>query len=210
MVSQKRDKLLSDLEKDRLKNRNSLESRTRATNDIRVKRKLSAWLNGIDDVLLILEHLPKEDIQKVAYDVAVIRLATAAIEMMRIMGYHPMVGDVGHPEGWQMITKNWDEIRSGNIATGPATDTDIIRTADLTMLALMLESMLDMANNPVSAAINYKISKDNPAVVDALKRTPEILSAYQKALDRLSEAGKAVIKEREKSKSNKSLQEEPK
>ena len=48
MSNLERDRLLSDLEFERLKNR-SQEPHTRATNDGRVRRKLSAWLKNIDD-----------------------------------------------------------------------------------------------------------------------------------------------------------------
>jgi hypothetical protein len=187
MVSQKREELLSEKEKERLKARDSLDSRTRAANDIRVKRKLAAWINGVDDVLLILEHLPNDTIRKVANDdLAVMRLATTSVEMMRLMGYRPIVGDVGRPESWLAISKRQNVLDVDKI---PANDVDITRSANLTLFSHMLETMLGSENNPVSAAIGYDISKDNPALVGFLKEHPDIMASYQKALDRIREAG---------------------
>ena len=191
MVSQKREELLSEKEKERLKIRESLDPRTRAANDIRVKRKLAAWIKGIDDVLLILEHLPNDTIRKVADDdVAVMRLATASVEMMRLMGYRPIQGDVGHPESWLAISKRQSGLDVDKV---PATDVDIIRSANLTLFSHMLETMLGSENNPVSAAVGYDISKDNPAFVGFLKEHPDIIAGYQKALDRMREAGSTAV-----------------
>ena len=191
MVSQKREELLSGKEKDRLKARASLDPRTRAANDIRVKRKLAAWINGVDDVLLILEHLPNDTIRKVANDdVAVMRLATASVEMMRLMGYRPIVGDLGRPENWLAIYKRESGVE-GDIKV-PVTDVDIVRSANLTHFSLMLETMLGSENNPVSAAVGYDISKNNPAIIGFLKEHPDIADGYQKALDRIEEAGSTM------------------
>jgi hypothetical protein len=196
MVSQKRDKLLSELEKDRLLNKDSLDSRTRAANNIRVKRKLSAWLKGIDDVHLILAHLPKEDIQRVANDdTTVLRLLFEAIEIMRKIGYRPIIGDVGQPASWQVITKKGtmlDESVKVN-----ATDADIVRSANLTLCVTMLETMVDSENSPVSYVVKYMVSKNNPGIVGFLEENPNIANEYQKALVRLGEASKTMLKERE-------------
>jgi len=200
MVSQKRDKLLSDLEKLRLKGRRTLDSRTRTTNDIRIKRKLSAWLKGIEDVLLILSHLEKKDIENILDDMTVLRLAISAVEMMRIMGYRPIIGDVGHPETWQAMARR--ETSPDISANVPATDADIIRSSNLTMIATMLETMLESENNPVSAVIKYKVSRNNPAIVGFLKTNPIILSDYEKGLAWVAESGAAVIRAREQNKSH--------
>lgn len=191
MAGQKRENLLTENEKRKLKERDSLDSRDRAANDIRVKRKLAAWINGVDDVLLILEHLPNDTVRKVAGDdAAVMRLATASVEMMRLMGYRPIVGDVGSPGSWLAISKRQSGLDVDRV---PATDVDIIRSANLTLFSHMLETMLGSENNPVSSAIGYDISKDNPAFVGFLKEHPDIIAGYQKALDRIRDAGSAVV-----------------
>ena len=189
MVSQKREELLSEKERERLKTRDALDPRTRAANDIRVKRKLGAWMKGIDDVLLILEHLPKDTILKIAKDdVAIMRLATASIEMMRMMGYRPIVGNVGQPESWAAIKKT-----SGGDSKVPVTNIDIVRSANLTLFSHMLETMLGSENNPVSAVVGYDISKDNPAISGFLKEHSDIADGYQKALNRIREAGSTMV-----------------
>jgi hypothetical protein len=189
MVSQKREELLSEKERERLKTRDALDPRTRAANDIRVKRKLGAWMKGIDDVLLILEHLPKDTILKIAKDdVAIMRLVTASIEMMRMMGYRPIVGNVGQPESWSAIKKT-----SGGDPKVPVTDVDIVRSANLTLFSLTLETLLGSESNPVSAAIGYNISKNGPAIIRFLREHPDIADDYQKALNRIREAGSTMI-----------------
>ena len=61
MPGQDRDELLTEKERDRLINRQSMEDKKlRSANDARVKKKLIAWLKNVPDVLLILKELPDE------------------------------------------------------------------------------------------------------------------------------------------------------
>jgi len=187
MPSVKRSALLSDLEKERLEKRITLDAHVRSTNDMRIRRKLANWLSSVDDVLLILERLPKDDIQKVATDTAVLRTATASVELMRLMGYRPIVGEVGQPEGWQAIAKRG--VMLDDYILTPANDVDIIRSANLTLLTSTLETMLGYEKNPVAAAITYDILKGTPPMEGFLKDHPNLKKGYQRALARIREAG---------------------
>ena len=83
MSNLERDKLLSDLEFERLMNR-SKESHTRATNDGRVKRKLSAWLKNIDDVFFIMQKLPENQLNDVFDEKDIDKLYSIIGEAMKI------------------------------------------------------------------------------------------------------------------------------
>jgi hypothetical protein len=204
MPSVKRCRLLSDLERERLLNRGSLDRHTRVTNDIRVRRKLADWLNGVEDVSLILDHLPKDDIQKIACqdamdgDPAVYRLALSTVEMFRTMGHRPIIGDVGHPEGWQTITNKLDKIEKV-----PATDADINGAAQLMIIVAALESMLGSQNNPVAYAVKYRLTRDNPTIAGILEGHTDILKDYQVGLERVIKATESEKTKRRERKSNK-------
>jgi hypothetical protein len=82
-----RDRLLSDLEFERLKNR-SQEPHTRATNDGRVRRKLSAWLKNID-VFFIIQKLPENQLKDVFGGEDIDKLYSIIGEAMKIKDYYP-------------------------------------------------------------------------------------------------------------------------
>jgi hypothetical protein len=83
-----RDRLLSDLEFERLKNR-SKETHTRATNDGRVRRKLSAWLKNLDNVFFIMQTLPENQLKDVFGEKDIEKLYSIIGEAARIKNYYP-------------------------------------------------------------------------------------------------------------------------
>lgn len=88
MSNLERDRLLSDLEFERLKNR-SKEPHTRATNDGRVRRKLSAWLKNIDDVFFIIQKLPENQLKDVFSEGDIDKLYSIIGDTMKIKNYYP-------------------------------------------------------------------------------------------------------------------------
>jgi hypothetical protein len=92
--------MLSDLEKARLINR-SEDSHIRANNDMRVRKKLTAWFKDNLDAYLILNHLPEDQLHGVISDEDVFRLLTLAAKAMEIKDFHPVVGEVNRLETWQ-------------------------------------------------------------------------------------------------------------
>ena len=88
MSNLERDRLLSDLEFERLKNR-SKEPHTRATNDGRVRRKLSAWLKNLDDVFFIMQKLPENQLKDVFREVDIDKLHSIIGDAMKIKNYYP-------------------------------------------------------------------------------------------------------------------------
>jgi hypothetical protein len=88
MSNLERDRLLSDLELERLMNRSN-EPLTRATNDGRVRRKLSAWLKNINNVFIILHNLPEDQLKDVLSEKDIDKLYFVILEAMRIKDYYP-------------------------------------------------------------------------------------------------------------------------
>lgn len=66
--------MLSQLERERLENRESLDQKIRATNDARVKKKLLKWLDDGIDAFTILSHLPLDKLKDELSDYDVYRL----------------------------------------------------------------------------------------------------------------------------------------
>lgn len=88
MSNLERERLLSDLEFKRLMNRPP-EPNIRAANDARVRRKLSAWLKNINDVFIILQKLPEDQLKEVIGNEDLEKLYSIIGMGMRIKGYYP-------------------------------------------------------------------------------------------------------------------------
>jgi len=88
MVNLERERLLSELEFDRLKKRAD-EPLTRATNDGRVRRKLSAWLKNMNDVFFILQKLPEDQLREVLQKDDIDKLSSIIREATGIIDYYP-------------------------------------------------------------------------------------------------------------------------
>lgn len=108
--------MLTKLEKDRLVDR-SKNSRIRANNDVRVKRKLKAWLEDTKDVMLILKHLPKDLIRDVSSEDDVYFLFDITADLMERRDFAPLRGKLSEPETWKAgdrpvegldIWRNWN------------------------------------------------------------------------------------------------------
>ncbi len=121
MPSLKRNKLLSDLERERLMTRgNTEDKRTRATNDMRVKKKLVSWLSSMGDVLDILRYLPADQVKDAAIDEDVYILFNIIRDLMIKLEFHSIEGEVGNPDDWKVVIdkntkippKNNDLVRS--------------------------------------------------------------------------------------------------
>ena len=141
MVSQKREELLSEKERERLKTRDSLDQRTRAANDSRAKRKLAAWLKNIIDVEYILDHLPDDQVRDIIDDNNIYSLLYTTERLMQIQKFHPIAGATENPDKWSVVL---DE----NIIL-PAEDADIWRSKQLGILLNRLDRFIVTNENPV-------------------------------------------------------------
>jgi hypothetical protein len=116
MPGQKREELLTKMERDRLNKRiEMIDKKARAANDIRVKKKLSAWLKNIPDILSILDKLPADQIREVLSDNDIYGLFKSTERSMNALSFSPVDGRL------------WDE-RWLSSQPGGATDLDISRS----------------------------------------------------------------------------------
>ena len=94
---------LSPKEREGLLHRPS-NAHERATNDVRVRKKLAAWLKNLPDMALVFRYLPEEQLRKelfeewYAYDFLGI-----AITIMDCLGFSPIIGEFERPEEWQVV-----------------------------------------------------------------------------------------------------------
>ena len=123
MPSLKRDRLLSDLERERLTKRETLDRHIRTTNDVRVKKKLSAWLKGVGDVLKILDDLPQDQIRDITTDQDIYILFNIIQDLLLIRKYCPIEGKEDKSDDWQTVVDENTKRPSDNL--------DIIRSSML-------------------------------------------------------------------------------
>ena len=95
--------LLTDSERERLINRSS-DSKTLASNDVRVRKKLRSWLQSLDDIALICEYLPEDQLTKELTDNQIFFLMDLARNFMEIRHFLPIVGDIKNPDVWKIVT----------------------------------------------------------------------------------------------------------
>lgn len=114
--------LLSDIERDRLRYRPH-DAKTRASNDVRIRKKLRSWIHDLDDIALICEFLPEDQLAKEMADNDVFFLMGIARCFMDTLKFMPIVGKVDQPEGWKK--------RSSSGVEYPVSDVDIDRSLSL-------------------------------------------------------------------------------
>jgi hypothetical protein len=95
----KRDKLLSEKERERLLDRN--DKSMAAINDVRVRKKLSNWLKTLDEISLIFNHLPEEQSRNVVTYENILEILCLAARAMKIGEFYPICGDVDDPSTWE-------------------------------------------------------------------------------------------------------------
>jgi hypothetical protein len=148
MTSQKRDELLTQLERDRLVSRNR---KTIAANDARVQRKLSAWLRNVPDVLSVLKHLPEDQKRAVLCDADIFAILELAERMLAIKEFRSIYGDFRAPANWGATDTCGDSrpYRCDPKSLQPAKDIDISRSLALAAHIEKLQGFLG-ANNPIT------------------------------------------------------------
>ena len=166
MPSVKRDRLLSDLERKRLVDRKSQDKHTRTTNDIRVKKKLAAWLSAMNDVSLIIRKLPEDQVRDVIHDWGIYFLLHIVENMMAINNFYPIEGDAERPDEWQAVTE-FDKINKRPIHTRAAEDLDIVRSSMLTWHVNIQGTYLGF-HNPVVKVVDLAKLYENPELCDKL------------------------------------------
>ena len=137
--------LLSDMERDRLIHRPQ-DSKQRASNDVRIRKKLSSWLQTLTDVALILEYLPEDQIVKeIVDDHDIYSFLYMSERLMEIKKFYPVVGPVENPDEWEVVIDKTTK--------RPAEDTDILRSKFLGERLNSLNRFIgDSSTNPVCHA----------------------------------------------------------
>lgn len=144
--------MLSEEEKKRLKNRDSLSPDVRAVNDYRVKKKLIKWLEDAEDALTIIRNPLSSRLKEDLSDVDVYRLLTISEIIMAIREFTPVAGEALKSDEWIVESDN---------TTRPANSVDIARS-------VIMQEHVDALKwffgdkNPVSDAIAYAKLTDDP------------------------------------------------
>jgi hypothetical protein len=142
--------MLTNIERERLENRGSIDSATRARNELIVRNKLEKWLNDSLDADIIMDHLPEKQIKKLLTDGHAFILLSVAIKTMSLLDFRPVEGNITNPDSWHITTEEIDrESEERKFNTRPATDIDIARS-------ILMDCYLD--------EINGFVSKSDPAV----------------------------------------------
>lgn len=108
---------LSPKEREGLLNRPA-NSHERATNDVRVRKKLAAWLKEADDIKLIFDNLPEEQLRKEVSGDHFEFFLSLAIGAMKCLDIGRIEGKIDEPEEWAVVIDEKDKRL--------ATDSDII------------------------------------------------------------------------------------
>lgn len=180
MPSLKRDKLLSDTERQRLTERETLDKRTRATNDVRVKRKFHDWLKSTGDVICILDNLPEDQIRDVTNDLQIYLLLNIVEDLLIKRKFYPLEGKENKPDDWQIVI---DENTKK-----PAKNLDIIRSSLLGYHIDILKSFCGN-ENPISMVEFLERMDENPKWQD------RVTDEDRKSINRLKQAREEFYRE---------------
>lgn len=164
--------LLTNTERDRLRHRPH-DAKERASNDVRVRKKLRSWLQSLDDIGIICEYLPEDQRSKEITDNQIFFLMGIARSFMKTRHFFPIEGDIEKLDEWKIVT-----------ATGAkqsANDVDIERS--LKMKNTIDDIMVFHGkNNPI----------DTVSLLFHLQSEPELRNrlteADLKAIERVTEA----------------------
>ncbi|NPV62822.1 MAG: hypothetical protein HPY61_09375 [Methanotrichaceae archaeon] len=187
MPGQTRDELLTETERERLNNRRGMnDKKMRAANDARVRKKLTAWLKNIPDVLLILDKLPDDQKRDVISDMNIFALLEVVERMLYIKEFHSIYGEFRDPNHWG-VTETCGDSRSYRVDTRSlqsASDLDIARSEFLSEHVENIEGFLG-SNNPVRQYSLTKQLADNPQFCDHLTDGDRAgLERVEEALDK--------------------------
>lgn len=105
---------LSPKEREGLLNR-PLNAHERATNDVRVRKKLAAWLKEADDIKLIFDNLPKEQLRKELSEDHFDFFLNLAVGAMKCLEIGHIEGKIDEPYEWVVVI---DE-KNKRLATDP-------------------------------------------------------------------------------------------
>jgi hypothetical protein len=178
--------MLTEMEKERLRTRDKLNPHTRNTNDLRVRRKLKAWLDDIKDIELILDSLPINQINKAINKITPIYLLSLAYAMKNV-NRNVIFGELEYPDTWKVLdmgkSKGWQDDRD-------VEDLDIV----LSLRMLFLIQALAFTAG-ADANLTMPFSLPNP-IVSAIRLTEipniknRLTEGEKKGIERINKARK--------------------
>lgn len=191
MAGQKRKELLTKTERERLITRRDMkDSKKRIANDARVKKKLSAWLKNVPDILLILKELPDEQKRPVVKDVDIYGLLELTIDMMKTGNFRRLCGDPENPASWETIAPDiWEHGPGPGLVQ--ANDVDIARSAELAPLMRSLMTFVNIGSDPVFFLASFQVAQADPTMQKVLKDNPQIIKKYEISEERISKVVEA-------------------
>lgn len=178
MPSLKRNRLLSDLERQRLSaKRSELDRHVRATNDVRVKRKMAGWQNMISDVMFILQSMPEDQLHDVIVDWSIYLLLNIVERLMKIKKFCPIEGKPDMPGDWRTIVEI-DEKTGQPTSVRPTEKLDIARASMLAWHIGIIGKYYIGFNNPIvkvsDLAKYYEKPEDRNRLSDGEKKAVEL------------------------------------
>jgi hypothetical protein len=183
--------MLSDPERERLENRDSLKTEIKAVNDYRVKRKLIKWLEDAPDALSVVSLLPNERLQKDLSDIDVYRLLNIAKHIMWAKKFMAVSGNKKeNPDEWKA---------EGYGIVKPADSIDIARAV------LISENLDDLhqfigPDNPIPWArvVERILNNDDSDNTWKERISPEEKKAVAKLKTAMDDYMKAILEKNEK------------
>jgi hypothetical protein len=140
----------------------------RATNDVRVRKKLAAWLNEFDDMTEIFLKLPPEQLRKELSDIHVHRFSFFLITAMKVLNFYPIIGEIGKPEDRKaIIDTNVSKLElrtleKAHSTSKPVEDEDIWRILILSDLFDELNHFFGNSNPVVEADQLSRLAEEHP------------------------------------------------
>lgn len=107
--------MLTEVERERLINRDGLAMSVKKGNEFIVRKKIKSWLDDIDDINFILAKLPDKQLNKMISNKIVFSLMDLAANLLFILGALPVIENEYVPSGRQVR-----QTRQADIMTRPS------------------------------------------------------------------------------------------
>jgi len=116
MAGQKRKDLLTFTARERLIHRQKQVAKVRANNDHKVRTKTAAWLNNVDDMITILDHLPEDQLNDSITDDDIFSILKLVERLLRVKRFSPVaVYSEDHWRGLEGEVNDLDIWRAYNV-----------------------------------------------------------------------------------------------
>ena len=148
---------LTETQKRHLLSREDQPVAIRKNNEFAIRKHIEKFLQYCEDMKIVLDHLPENQIKRYLKDDHVYMFLRFAIRLMEIMEFRPIEGDVEDPDHWH-VTTSWTDSKNKELKfdSRPASIIDVDRNIELNSLLERLDRFVS-SNDP--AFIEYKRKK---------------------------------------------------